>query len=149
MRMQEYALHFDKSADAIHSVNRAGEVLNTYIQHVQPLELWRRHGLRQAEYEAGIRYGALWREVCRPKSPPHSDPTRVVVDGNSAAPEGSWPVVSDSELGDAQRAIGDEETVTMLNRLTGLEDWPHGDKRRFKRKCRKGLERLAQLWRRR
>jgi hypothetical protein len=127
---------------------RSGEVVNAYVRHKTPLEMWRRHGLRQAEYEAGIRYGALWREVCQPRSPAHSDTTRIIVDGSSAPPE----LVSGSdsgELREAQREIGDEETITALNRLCGQDDWPEGEKRRFKRLCRRGLERLAVLWRRR
>ena len=127
---------------------RSGEIANTYRRIIPPLDLWRRNGLRQTEYEAGKRYGALWREVCQPRSPAHSDTTRIIVDGGQAPRETHMGRDSD-ELRDAQQALGDEETITFLNRLCGMEDWPAGDKRRFKRKCRKGLEVLAVFWRKR
>lgn len=129
---------------------RSGEVANVYVRHMAPLDMWKRNGgLRETEYQAGIRYGALWREVYQPRSPAHSDTTRIIVDGGSAAPDIRIRVESSGEFADAQRAIGDEETSAALNRLCGQEDWPHGDKRRFKRICRKGLEVLAVFWRRR
>ena len=149
MRLEETGLRITE--DFVIAHNAVGEVLGTYVRHKSPLELWKRNGLRQTEYEAGLRYGALWREVCRPKSPPHSDTTRIIVDGSGAAPESSLVSagVSSAEIADAQAALGDEETITFLNRLCGLESWPEGDKRRFKRVCRKGLERLVYFWRRR
>lgn len=132
----------------------SGEVANVYVRHMAPLDMWKRNGgLRETEYQAGQRYGALWREVYQPRSPAHSDTTRIIVDGGSAIH--SWEDIQGRRgedvagLADAQRAIGDEETSAALNRLCGQEDWPAGDKRRFKRLCRKGLERLAALWRRR
>lgn len=129
---------------------RSGEVANVYVRHMAPLDMWKRNGgLRETEYQAGIRYGALWREVYQPRSPAHSDTTRIIVDGGSAAPDIRIRVESSGEFADAQRAIGDEETSAALNRLCGQEDWPVGDKRRFKRLCRKGLERLVALWRKR
>ncbi len=150
MRLEEYALHFDKSGGAIHSVNRGGEVLNTYVRHKPPLDLWRRNGgLRQTEYEAGVRYGGLRREFCQPKSPAHSETARIVVDGGGAGHDPRLVLARNHDFEAAQAEIGDEETIAALNRLCGLEDWPAGDKRRFKRVCRKGLERLAALWRRR
>lgn len=128
---------------------RSGEVANVYVRHMAPLDMWKRNGgLRETEYQAGIRYGALWREVYQPRSPAHSDTTRIIVDGGASPPEARLPIPTE-EFSDAQSAIGDEETSAALNRLCGQEDWPAGDKRRFKRLCRKGLERLAALWRRR
>ena len=152
----------------------SGEIVNQYlgnIRHKPPLDMWRdetkrqvaksiqyhkgeRHlakktadGLTEERYRAGLRYGALWRQVCRPNSGFHSDTTRIIVDGRSAPPD--LVLYGDSgELLDAQRAIGDEETIAFLNRLCGSESWPE-EKRRFKRICRKGLERLADHWRRR
>lgn len=150
MSLQETGIRI--TPDAVLSHNASGEVLNTYVRHVSPLDLWRRNGLRETEYQAGQRYGALWRQVCKPRSPSHTDTTRIIVDGGGAAPE--WldnldRGASVDDLASAQKAIGPEESVTFLNRLCGQEDWPAGDKRRFKRICRKGLERLAQHWRRR
>lgn len=145
MRLEEVGLRITE--DAVLAHNAAGEIVGEYVRHKTPLQLWRRNGLRQAEYEAGLRYGQLWREVCQPRSPAHSDTTRIIVDGGGAAPDPSMAQSSD-ELRHAQREIGDEETVTFLNRLCGMEDWP-ADKRRFKRKCRRGLEVLAALWLRR
>jgi hypothetical protein len=148
MRMDEAGLKITE--DFVLSHNGAGEILNEYRRLKTPLQLWLRNGLRQTEYEAGQRYGALWREVCQPKSPPHTDTTRIIVDGGSAPPEpGGYQMGAAGDLEEAQRAIGDEETIAMLNRLAGLDDWPLGDKRRFKRKCRRGLEVLAVFWRRR
>ena len=146
MRLEEVGLRI--TPDEVIAHNAAGEVIATYVRHVPPLDLWRRNGLRETEYQAGQRYGALWRQVCKPRSPAHSDTTRIIVDGQSESPEVVFIERSDA-LADAQAAIGNEETTTFLNRLCGLEDWPPGDKRRFKRICRKGLERLAQHWRRR
>jgi hypothetical protein len=150
MRQDEAGLKITE--DFVLSHNGAGEILNEYRRLKTPLQLWLRNGLRQTEYEAGQRYGALWREVCQPKSPPFSDPTRIIVDGGSASPEGPdylYRRGAAENLSDVQRAVADEETITFLNRLCGMEDWPLGDKRRFKRKCRKGLEVLAVFWRRR
>lgn len=154
---------------------RSGEVANTYGNRrlISPLKLWHTNtmrvlakaikyhkpprriakikeiGIDQELYDAGQRYGALWREVCQPRSPAHSDTTRIIVDGGSAIPDPVDYMAGDSELREAQQAIHDEETVAFLNRICGMEDWPSGDKRRFKRKCRRGLETLAMLWRRR
>lgn len=128
---------------------RSGEPVSKYRRLMTPLELWRRDGgLRQTEYEAGLRYGALWREVCQPKSPPHSDPTRVIVDGGGYEGRfGDYRAVNSDELREAQEAIRDEETIACLNRLCGLEEWPP-ERRRFKRICRRGLQVLVELWRR-
>lgn len=149
--LQETGLRI--TADAVLAHNSAGEILSTYIRHKTPLDLWHRNGLTTHLYETAKRYGALWREVCQPRSPAHSDTTRIIVDGGSAFSAGEDLQGRRGEsvagLADAQAAIGDEETVAFLNRLCGQEDWPLGDKRRFKRVCRKGLEVLAQLWRRR
>ena len=148
MSLQETGIRI--TPDAVLSHNASGEVLNTYVRHVSPLDLWRRNGLRETEYQAGQRYGALWRQVCKPRSPAHSDTTRIIVDGGSdplRAPD--YEFAGGSELAAAQNAIGSDETTAFLNRLCGMEDWPSGDKRRFKRICRRGLERLAQHWRRR
>ena len=131
---------------------RSGEVANVYVRHMAPLDMWKRNGgLRETEYQAGIRYGALWREVYQPRSPAHSDTTRIIVDGGSAAPDerNMLARANVGEFADAQAEIRDEETITALNRLCGMDDWPAGDKRRFKRICRRGLETLAMLWRRR
>ena len=154
---------------------RSGEVANTYGNRrlISPLKLWHTNtmrvlakaikyhkpprriakikeiGIDQELYDAGQRYGALWREVYQPRSPAHSDTTRIIVDGRGAPPTSAEFYARSGELSDAQTAVGDEETTTFLNRLCGLEDWPAGDKRRFKRLCRKGLERLAAVWRRR
>lgn len=148
MRLEETGLRITENAVIAH--NAAGEILGEYVRHKTPLQLWRRNGLRQTEYEAGLRYGSLWREVCQPRSPAHSDTTRIIVDGGSAAPEHFLPLAGGmGGLAEAQRAIHDEETITALNRLCGMDDWPGGDKRRFKRICRKGLEVLAVFWRRR
>src|SRR5574338_141192 len=136
LRREEYHLHFPRSGTEFYSVNRAGEVLNTYRRLLSPLDLWHRHGLRSASYEAGKRYGALWREVCQPRSPAHSDTTRIMVDGGGAAPTERVFGLDSRELQEAQAEIGAEETIAFLNRLCGLEDWPSGDKRRFKRICR-------------
>lgn len=143
-------------AETIAYDSRSGEVANTYVRHKSPLDIWYgkdtpgegKKGLRGLEYAAGLRYGALWREVCQPRSPAHSDTTRIIVDGGGSPPDMvAWR--GNGELAAAQQEIADEETITFLNRLCGMEDWPEGDKRRFKRKCRKGLEALARLWRRR
>jgi hypothetical protein len=149
MRMDEAGLKITE--DFVLSHNGAGEILNEYRRLKTPLQLWLRNGLRQTEYEAGQRYGALWREVCQPKSPPYSDTTRIIVDGRGAPGEDAARMggYRAPELADAQAEIRDEETITFLNRLCGMEDWPLGDKRRFKRKCRKGLEVLAVFWRKR
>lgn len=147
--LQETRLHFPKDGAEFYSVTAGGEVLNTYVRHKSPLDLWHRNGLTTHLYETAKRYGALWREVCQPHSPPHSDTTRIIVDGGAAIPDPVDYVAGDSELHEAQRAIRDEETVTFLNRLCGMDDWPEGDKRRFKRVCSRGLETLAMLWRRR
>jgi len=147
MRLEETGLRITE--DAILSHNASGEILASYVRHKTPLQLWRRNGLRQAEYEAGLRYGALWREVCQPRSPAHSDTTRIIVDGGGASWEPDSRSVSAPDLVDAQAALRDEETVAFLNRLCGMEDWPPGDKRRFKRICRRGLQVLVELWRKR
>ena len=148
MRYEEAGLRITENAILAH--NATGEILNIYIRHRTPLDLWHRNGLTTHLYETAKRYGALWREVCRPQSPAHSDTTRIIVDGSGKPGDGSFiPGGDGSELLDAQAAIGDEETTTALNRLCGMEDWPHGDKRRFKRICRKGLEVLAVFWRKR
>ena len=147
MRLEETGLRI--TPDEVIAHNAAGEVIATYVRHVPPLDLWRRNGLRETEYQAGQRYGALWRQVCRPRSPAHSDTTRIIVDGGGAAPDMVDPGGRAGELADAQAAIGNEETTTFLNRLCGMDDWPIGDRRRFKKICRKGLERLAEHWRRR
>ena len=152
LRMRQDEAGLKITEDFALSHNGAGEILNEYRRLKTPLQLWLRNGLRQTEYEAGQRYGALWREVCQPKSPPHSDPTRIIVDGGSSAPDESSLVYRREHmesLRECQAEIRDEETITFLNRLCGIEDWPLGDKRRFKRKCRKGLEVLAVFWRRR
>jgi hypothetical protein len=150
LRMRQDEAGLKITEDFVLSHNGAGEILNEYRRLKTPLQLWLRNGLRQTEYEAGQRYGALWREVCQPRSPAHSDTTRIIVDGGSAAPEpGAFLLGASGGLQEAQREIRDEETITFLNRLCGMEDWPLGDKRRFKRKCRKGLEVLAVFWRRR
>lgn len=146
MSLQETGIRI--TPDAVLSHNASGEVLNTYVRHVSPLDLWRRNGLRETEYQAGQRYGALWRQVCKPRSPAHSDTTRIIVDGSGALLEPP-SLATSPELESAQAAIGETESVEFLNRLCGMEDWPAGDKRRFKRICRKGLERLAEHWRRR
>jgi hypothetical protein len=148
MRMDEAGLKITE--DFVLSHNGAGEILNEYRRLKTPLQLWLRNGLRQTEYEAGQRYGALWREVCQPRSPAHTDTTRIIVDGGSSGMDRMGAEMRDSSaLADAQAEIRDEETIAFLNRLCGLEDWPLGDKRRFKRKCRRGLEVLAVFWRRR
>ena len=156
---------------------RSGEVANTYGNRrlISPLKLWHTNtmrvlakaikyhkpprriakikeiGIDQELYDAGQRYGALWREVYQPRSPAHSDTTRIIVDGGSAAPDerNMLARANVGEFADAQAEIRDEETITALNRLCGMDDWPAGDKRRFKRICRRGLETLAMLWRRR
>ncbi|MCW5615837.1 MAG: hypothetical protein KIT32_12010 [Rhodocyclaceae bacterium] len=146
MRLQEYALAV--TPDAVLSRNRAGEVLNTYVRHKTPLQLWHRHGLPKKLYDTATRYGALWREAWQPKSPAHSDTTRIIVDGAGAPPEpflGSAHALREIEA--LAPIIGDPEIVHALNRLCGQDDWPAGDKRRFKRLCRHGLERLAEYWR--
>lgn len=149
-QLPDSRIGFKPAADGTIALDRrSGEIVNVYARHKTPLELWRRNGLGLTEYEAGIRYGALWRQVYRPRSPAHSDTTRVVVDGGGPVQREPERLADRSgELSAAQAEIGDPETVTMLNRLCGLEDWP-ADKRRLKRKCRRGLEVLTRLWRRR
>jgi hypothetical protein len=148
MRMDEAGLKITE--DFVLSHNGAGEILNEYRRLKTPLQLWLRNGLRLNEYAAGVRYGEIWRHAWKPRSPPHSDTTRIVVDGSGAPPEPFFPFARDWEtLGELAKVIGDPETVQMLDRLCGHESWPAGDKRRFKRKCRRGLEVLAVFWRRR
>lgn len=147
MRLEEYDLRFSKTGDEFYSVNRSGEILSTYVRHKPPLDMWLNNGLPQGLYQAGVKYGQIWRDTCRPKSPPHSDSTRIVVDGAGAVPD-ALPAGDSRELRAAQAVIRDEETITALNRLCGIEDWPVGDKRRFKRICKHGLKRLWEHWRR-
>jgi hypothetical protein len=151
LRMRQDETGLKITEDFVLSHNGAGEVLNTYIRQKPPLELWRRHGLPETLYEAGRRYGRLWREVVGERSPAHSDTTRIIVDGGASAPDhlprgAAW---AESEMEDAQKAIRNPEVASMLNRLCGQEDWPAGDKRRFKRQCKHGLAALVELWRRR
>lgn len=155
----------------------SGEIVNLYlgnVRHKPPLDMWRDEtkrvvakaiqyhkgerqvaailddGLDEAKYQAGLRYGKIWRQAWRHKSPPHSDTTRIIVDGGPAAHEPHIPVGRDWEaLEELAAVVGDAETSRFLDRLCGHEDWPKGEKRRFKRICRKGLERLADHWRKR
>lgn len=146
MRLEEYALAI--TPDAVISRNRAGEALNTYVRHKTPLQLWHRNGLPTKLYNTGQRYGALWRSAWQPKSPPHTDTTRIIVDGAGAPPEPFFPYARDWQaLDEIAKAIGDKEVVQCLDRLCGHDDWPAGDKRRFKRLCMHGLKRLAEWWR--
>jgi hypothetical protein len=169
LRMRQDEAGLKITEDFVLSHNAAGEVLNEYRRIKPPLDMWRddtkrkvakairyhkdyktieyheKYGLSDEKYQAGVEYGKLWRESKRERSPPHGDTTRIIVDGSGGAPDPVLPTYS-RELHDAQRAVGDEETVTMLNRLCGEETWPEGEKRRFKRMCREGLALLAKFW---
>jgi hypothetical protein len=89
IRTEEYALHFDKSGD-VHSINRAGEVLNTYVRKRPRLyQLWETNGITTRMFKAGEMFAALWtRSGLDPwQRAPHSDLDRPKVDGAGRAPD--------------------------------------------------------------
>lgn len=159
MRLEETGLRILPAGDLI-AHNAAGEIIREYPRrHTRPpLDIWFGKGtpaegkrsLNRTLYDAGVKYAEMWRNAYEPRSPAHSDTTRQVVDGSSAPPE---PHLGNEhglqELHELWRIIKDGETIHMLNQLCGEEWWPEGDKRRFKRICRKGLEVLAVFWRKR
>lgn len=123
MRMEEAALHFPKGGDAYFSVNGSGEILNTYRRFPNPLvKMHRRDGLPLKSYLAGYRYGQIWRRAWDERSPPHSDPTRIIVDGGERhfePPPGNSS--AQVELDALEGALWGSETRDLLDHICGRE----------------------------
>lgn len=123
MRMQEVALHFPKTGDEYFSVNGSGEVLNTYRRFPNPLvKMHRRDGLPLKSYLAGYRYGQIWRQAWQEGSPPHTDTTRIIVDGgqrNFEPPPGNSH--AQAELDALVGVLWGSETRHLLDHICGRE----------------------------
>lgn len=123
MRYEEAALHFPKTGDEYYSVNRTGEVLNTYRKFPNPLvKMHRRDGLPLKSYLAGYRYGQIWRVAWNEGSPPHTDTTRIIVDGgkrNFEPPEGNAD--AQAQLDALEGALWGSETRDLLDYICGRE----------------------------
>jgi hypothetical protein len=123
LRFEEADLHFPKTGDEFYSVNRAGEILNTYRRFPNPLvKMHRRDGLPLKSYLAGYRYGQIWRAAWNEGSPPHSDPTRIIVDGGQRdfePPPGNSH--AQAELDALAGLLWGSETRDLLDYICGRE----------------------------
>lgn len=123
MRLEEFGLHIPKTGDNYYSINSAGEVLNTYRRFPNPLvKMHRRDGLPLASYLAGYRYGQIWRAATQERSPPHTDTTRIIVDGGQRSfdpPPGNS--AAQAELDALVGVLWGKETRHLLDHICGRE----------------------------
>jgi hypothetical protein len=101
----------------------SGRILNTYRRWPNPLvKLHKRSGLPNASFLAGKAYGELYRRAWGSESPPHSDPTRIIVDGgkrNFEPKTGYQPAIS--ELKHLETTLFGVDTSDLLDAVCGLE----------------------------
>lgn len=142
------------------SETRRGDELNRYRRHRPPLEVLHRNGFSTGLYAAGKRYGEIWREAWQPRSPPHSDTTRIVVDGGGKeVPISMGDADAQKELDHLERHVLGRWPRKLLDQALGFEKslsdiawefnriWPGGlHRRKAKHMLRKALEALAIHW---